>query len=121
MPHFLDVVPGFSLACLVLALLPGPATALFLHRTIRDGRRCGLAAVAGDEIGVFTWALAAGAGLTTLLQANRLLFDGLHIVGGGGLGWLGVSAWRGARRGGTPGAAHAAAGGGAPSSGLPAA
>jgi len=40
-----------------------------------DGRSAALAAVAGNQIGVFAWALAAGAGLTALLQANRLLFD----------------------------------------------
>lgn len=99
MYHFLAVLPEFTLACLVLALLPGPATALFLHRTLRDGRRCGLAAVTGNEIGIFAWALAAGAGLTALLQANRMLFDALHIAGGIVLVWLGVSAWRSARRG----------------------
>lgn len=97
--HVIAVLPEFTLACLVLAALPGPATALFLHRTLRDGRRCGLAAVAGNEIGVFSWALAAAAGLTALLQANRLLFDALHIAGGIVLIWLGISAWRGARRG----------------------
>lgn len=99
MHHIITVLPEFSLACLVLAVLPGPSTALFLHRTIRDGRRCGLAAVAGNEIGIFTWALAAAAGLTALLQANRLLFDALHIVGGIVLVWLGVSAWRNTRGG----------------------
>jgi hypothetical protein len=72
--HVTAVLPQFALACLVLAALPGPATALFLHRTVRDGRAGGLAAVAGNEIDVFCWALAAGAGLTELLRANRLLF-----------------------------------------------
>jgi threonine/homoserine/homoserine lactone efflux protein len=105
------VLPEFTLACLVLAILPGPATALFLHRTLRDGRRCGLAAVAGNEIGIFAWALAAAAGLTALLQANRLLFDGLHIAGGVVLAWLGISAWRNARRGGEPPEAAAPRGG----------
>ena len=52
------MLPEFVVACLVLAELPGPATALFLHRTVRDGRTAGLAAVAGNEIGVFCWALA---------------------------------------------------------------
>jgi threonine/homoserine/homoserine lactone efflux protein len=99
MRHFFAVLPAFTLACLVIAALPGPATALFLHRTIRDGRRCGLAAVAGNEIGVFAWAVAAAAGLTPLLQANRLLFTALHIVGAIVLAWLGISAWRSARRG----------------------
>ena len=100
--HVIAVLPEFTLACLVIAALPGPATALFLHRTLRDGRRCGLAAVAGNEIGVFTWALAAAGGLTALLQANKLLFDALHIAGGIVLIWLGISAWRSARRGAEP-------------------
>jgi len=96
--HVTAVLPQFTLACLVLAALPGPATALFLHRTVRDGRGAGLAAVAGNEIGVFCWALAAGAGLTELLRANRLLYAALHIVGALVLIWLGVGAWRSARR-----------------------
>jgi threonine/homoserine/homoserine lactone efflux protein len=67
MNHVISVLPEFTAACLILAILPGPATALFLHRTLRDGRRCGLAAVAGNEIGLFTWAIAAtGAVLVAL-------------------------------------------------------
>jgi threonine/homoserine/homoserine lactone efflux protein len=97
--HVLHVLPAFLLACLVLAALPGPATALFVHRTIRDGRRAGLAAVAGNEIGVFCWVLAGGAGLSVLLAANRVLFDGLHVVGGLVLIVLGVQAWRDTRAG----------------------
>jgi threonine/homoserine/homoserine lactone efflux protein len=96
--HVTAVLPEFVLACVILAALPGPATALFLHRTLRDGRRSGLAAVAGNEIGVFCWALAAGAGLTALLRANEVLFAALHVVGAGVLVFLGVSAWRNARR-----------------------
>ena len=96
--HVLAVLSAFALACLVLAAIPGPATALFLHRAIRDGRPAGLAAVAGNEIGVFGWALAAGAGLTALLQANRMLYDAMHLIGGGVLVVLGITAWRSARR-----------------------
>jgi threonine/homoserine/homoserine lactone efflux protein len=81
-----------------VAALPGPSTALFLHRTVRDGRKAGLAAVAGNEIGVFCWALAAGAGLTALLRANAVLFAAMHIAGAAVLVYLGVSAWRSARR-----------------------
>jgi threonine/homoserine/homoserine lactone efflux protein len=98
--HVLSVLPAFVLACLAVAALPGPSTALFLHRTVRDGRKAGLAAVAGNEIGVFCWALAAGAGLTALLRANWWLYLALHIVGGVVLVYLGVSAWRSARRAG---------------------
>src|SRR5918996_3498229 len=80
--HLLQVLPQFLLACLVLAVLPGPASLLCLHRTLRDGRTAGLATVAGNEIGLFGWAFAGGAGLTALLAANRLLADVLHLAGG---------------------------------------
>lgn len=98
MGHILSVLPAFLLACVAIAALPGPSTALFLHRTVRDGRKAGLAAVAGNEIGVFCWALAAGAGLTALLRANAVLFAAMHIAGAAVLVYLGVSAWRSARR-----------------------
>ena len=98
MGYILSVLPAFLLACVAVAALPGPSTALFLHRTVRDGRKAGLAAVAGNEIGVFCWALAAGAGLTELLRANAVLFAAMHIAGAAVLVYLGVSAWRGARR-----------------------
>lgn len=98
MGYILSVLPAFLLACVAVAALPGPSTALFLHRTVRDGRKAGLAAVAGNEIGVFCWALAAGAGLTELLRANAVLFAAMHIAGAAVLVYLGVSAWRSARR-----------------------
>jgi threonine/homoserine/homoserine lactone efflux protein len=93
----LAILPAFLLACLILAALPGPATALFSHRTVRDGRSAGLAAVAGNEIGLFLWLLAGGAGLSALLTANRLLFDAMHIVGAAVLITLGAQAWHSAR------------------------
>ena len=98
MGHIITVLPAFLLACVAVAALPGPSTALFLHRTVRDGRKAGLAAVAGNEIGVFGWALAAGAGLTALLRANAVLFAGMHVAGAAVLVYLGVTAWRSARR-----------------------
>ena len=70
---------------------------------MRDGRAAGLAAVAGNEIGVYGWALAAGAGLTALLRANWWLYLAMHVVGAVVLVYLGVSAWRGARRDGDDG------------------
>ncbi len=96
--HLIDVMPAFLIACVILAALPGPATALFLHRSIRDGRAAGLAAVVGNEIGILGWTLAGGAGLSVLLMANRALSLALHLVGAAILIWLGISAWRSANR-----------------------
>lgn len=92
--HVLNVLPGFLAACAILAVLPGPATALFLHRTVRDGRAAGLAAVAGNELGLLLWLLAGGAGLSALLAANHVLFDAMHVIGAILLISLGVGAWR---------------------------
>ena len=92
--HVFSVLPAFLLACVVLAALPGPATALCVHRTVRDGRAAGLAAVAGNEIGLFLWLLAGGVGLAGLLAANRVLFDAMHVVGAVVLISLGIGAWR---------------------------
>ena len=94
MSHVFHVLPAFLLACVVLAALPGPATALFLHRTIRDGRSAGVAAVAGNELGLFCWTVAGGAGLSALLVANALLFDAMHVIGAGVLIALGIQAIR---------------------------
>ena len=114
--HVLAVLPAFLLACVVLAALPGPATALFIHRAVRDGRSAGLATVAGNEIGLFVWLLAGGAGVSALLVANRVLFDGMHIVGAVVLIILGFQA------GAAPASASATAGSPRPSSrGCPAA
>ncbi|MGW3543542.1 LysE family translocator [Nocardia niigatensis] len=97
MPHWIEVLPAFTLACLILAALPGPATALFLQRSVRDGRAAGLAAVAGNEIGIVGWTLAGGAGLSTLLVANRVLNVSIHVLGAVVLVWLGIQAWCGSR------------------------
>lgn len=97
MPHLINVLPAFLLACVILAVLPGPATALFLHRSVRDGRAAGLAAVVGNEIGLFGWTLAGGAGLSVLLMANHALAVALHVIGAVILIWLGISAWRHAK------------------------
>lgn len=118
--HILDVLPAFLVASVILAALPGPATVLFLHRSVRDGRTAGLAAVVGNEIGICGWTLAGGGGLSMLLSANHMLSLALHIVGAAVLVWLGISAWRSAKgtgdvevalppRGRTPAAAFRAA------------
>jgi threonine/homoserine/homoserine lactone efflux protein len=98
MHHLVSVLPAFLLACVIIAVLPGPAAALLLHRSVRDGRAAGLAAMVGNEIGLFSWSLAGGAGLSMLLMANRALSVALHVIGATILVWLGISAWRNAKR-----------------------
>jgi threonine/homoserine/homoserine lactone efflux protein len=51
---------GFALAVLLIELTPGPNMAWLAALSLGQGRRAGLAAVAGIAIGLFVNALTAG-------------------------------------------------------------
>lgn len=61
------VLAAFVVASLVLAATPGPGVLYIVTRTLAQGRRAGLASVAGVALGNFGNALAASLGLAALL------------------------------------------------------
>lgn len=67
-----------------------------------EGRRCGLAAVAGVAVGLLANGALAALGLAALLQAAPSLWTGLRLAGAGMMIWLAVEAWRGAGTARTP-------------------
>jgi hypothetical protein len=86
-------------AALLLAMVPGPSTAVVLRQTLRSGRRAALAATLANELGSLFWVLAAAVGLSALVAASQLAYDVLRLVGALVLVALGAqSLWR-ARRG----------------------
>ncbi|MBL1067036.1 LysE family translocator [Streptomyces sp. 7-21] len=93
----LSTLPAFLAACLLIAASPGPSTILIIRNALR-GRRAGMMTVLGNETGVFVWGLCAALGLTTLLQASRLAYDGMRIAGVAVLVGFGVHTLRQARR-----------------------
>jgi threonine/homoserine/homoserine lactone efflux protein len=113
MPTLLSHVLAFAGAALLLAIAPGPATAVLLRQTIRHGRRRGIATVAGIEAGVLFWAVTAAVGLSALLAASTVAYDVLRIAGAIVLITLGVQALVRSRREHTdqfdPGATESAA------------
>jgi threonine/homoserine/homoserine lactone efflux protein len=52
--------------------------------------------VLGLELGLFLWALAAGAGLAAVVAASQIAYTVLRVVGAAVLLYLGVRAWRAA-------------------------
>jgi len=90
-------VLAFAGAALLLAMVPGPATAVLLRQTIRHGRRRGVATVVGIEAGVLFWALTAAVGLSALLAASGVAYTVLRIAGPIVLVGLGVQALMRAR------------------------
>ena len=87
-------LPAFLLAVLVIAASPGPAMALIFQRAGAHGFRAAVPTVLGIEVGLFIWALAAGAGLAALVAASEVAFWILRILGAGFLLFLGIRALR---------------------------
>ncbi|MEV5830692.1 LysE family translocator [Spirillospora sp. NPDC052242] len=94
-----ETLLAFTGAAVLIAMAPGPSTVVITRTSMLNGRRAGLAAVLGNETGVLAWGLAAAAGLTALLAASRLAYDGLRIAGAVILVWFGVRAlWQARHR-----------------------
>lgn len=81
----------FVLAALALLLIPGPAVTYIVTRSLTQGRRIGLASVAGVELGGAVYAVAATLGLTGILLESALAFDLVKYVGAAYLAYLGIS------------------------------
>ncbi|MFE6758190.1 LysE family translocator [Streptomyces sp. NPDC057684] len=97
-----SIVP-FVGAAFLIAMVPGPSTAVILRRAVMNGRRTGMATVLGNECGVLLWGLAAAFGLSALLLASQIAYEAIRIFGAAVLVWMGARALRQARRVGGPG------------------
>jgi threonine/homoserine/homoserine lactone efflux protein len=92
-------LPAFLLAVLLISATPGPAMALILRRAALRGLRATVPTVLGLELGIYAWALFAGAGLAALVAASEVAYLVLRVVGAVVLVVLGVRALRAAWRG----------------------
>lgn len=90
----MDLV-GFALAVLLIELTPGPNMAWLAGLAATEGRRDGLAAVAGVALGLLANGVLAALGLAALLQAAPGLWHGLRLGGAAMMAWLALEAWRG--------------------------
>ncbi|MEU5882936.1 LysE family translocator [Spirillospora sp. NPDC047279] len=107
----LESLIAFTGAAVLIAMAPGPSTVVIMRESMRS-RRAGLLTTLGNETGVLMWGVAAALGLSALLAASELAYDGLRVAGAAVLVYFGVKAlWR-ARRGAaeTPAAEVASAG-----------
>jgi threonine/homoserine/homoserine lactone efflux protein len=94
----LQTLVAFTGAAVVVALVPGPSTAVIVRQSVSSGRRAGVAAMLGNESGVVLWGLSAALGLSALLLASRIAYDTMRIAGAVFLVWMGArSLWRSRR------------------------
>jgi threonine/homoserine/homoserine lactone efflux protein len=85
----------FVAASLPLILFPGPSVAFILATTLRSGRRTGLAATAGVELGYLVHVLGAVVGVSAVIATTASAFTAVKIAGACWLLWLAWQAWRG--------------------------
>jgi threonine/homoserine/homoserine lactone efflux protein len=80
----------FGLTALALLAIPGPAVLYVVVQSAEQGRRVGLASVAGVHAGTLIHVTAAVAGLSALIVASSLAFSAVKYAGAAYLVYLGV-------------------------------
>lgn len=85
---------AFLLASLVLAITPGPGVLYIVSRSLLQGRRFGLASVAGVALGNLGNAIGASLGLALLFSASSMAFLIVKYAGAVYLIYLGIRALR---------------------------
>lgn len=83
-------VGSFFAVAAVVIVTPGPDTALTIRNSLLGGRRSGVFTGSGVATGQATWALAASAGVATLLSATRVAFVAIKLAGVAYLIYLGA-------------------------------
>lgn len=81
---------AFVVAAIALLLAPGPAVMFVVARSVEQGRRAGLASVAGGALGNLVHVGAATVGLSALLASSSLAFSLVKYAGAAYLLYLGV-------------------------------
>lgn len=90
----LEVLLAFAITTTLFAFIPGPAMLYAAARTMAGGRRAGLMAVLGINIGAYVHVIAAAAGLSALFNVVPVAYTIVKLVGALYLIWLGISLFR---------------------------
>lgn len=80
----------FIPAALLLILTPGPVVLYIISRSVEQGRKAGMIAILGLELGNFFHVIAAALGLSALLLSSALAFDIIKYIGAAYLIYLGI-------------------------------
>jgi len=89
----LDTWLVFVVACVALAVTPGPNLLYIVSRTLVQGRPAGLISLAGTITGLLFHVLAAAFGLSALLLAVPMAYEVVRVAGACYLAWLAWQTW----------------------------
>jgi threonine/homoserine/homoserine lactone efflux protein len=85
---------GFTLASLVLIVIPGPGVLFVVGRALSHGRRTAFATAAGHAVGNYLVAACVAVGLGSVLERSAQVFIAVKLIGALYLVILGVQAIR---------------------------
>ena len=88
---------AFLIASVLLAVTPGPGVLYIVTRSLAQGRRIGLASVAGVALGNLGNAIGASIGLASIFAVSALAFTVVKYLGAVYLVYLGLQAMRATR------------------------
>ena len=91
-----QILPAY-IAYIIAVVSPGPAIMAIIGTSMTHGRKAGMTISLGIFGGSLTWAIAAAAGLATLLQTYAMALEILKIFGGFYLLYLAYKAFRAVR------------------------
>jgi threonine/homoserine/homoserine lactone efflux protein len=83
---------GFTLASVVLIVIPGPGVLFVVGRALAHGRRSALATACGHAAGNYIVAACVAVGLGAVLQRSDTVFLLVKALGAAYLVWLGIHA-----------------------------
>ena len=83
---------SFTATAAVFCVVPGPNVLYIVSRSLAEGRRAGLASVAGVNTASVVHVALAAVGLSALLASSALTYDIVRYAGAAYLVWLGVQA-----------------------------
>ena len=77
----LDLYLAYVLACVVIAIIPGPTVTVIVANSLAYGTRAGLLNVAGTQLGLALLMATLAAGLSAVIAVMGWWFDWLRIAG----------------------------------------
>lgn len=89
-----DRLLAFSLASLLLIVIPGPSVLFAVSRALAYGRKVALASVAGGAVGSFTSAVAVAVGVGAIVQTSAVVYTTIKLIGAAYIIYLGVQSIR---------------------------
>ena len=85
---------SFITTCVIIELTPGPNMAYLAILSASEGRRYGLAAVAGVALGLLVVGCAVAMGVATLINQSALAYQALRWGGIAYFFWLAWDGWK---------------------------